>query len=287
MTYTKNELKDLVFELELKEAIEKLLEITGGQESLKFVRANLRQVESHRALSLLGTEAYSVRLAELKHSLLTIIDNLTEAEMNRIKGELFSNSSNIKTLLFIASSPRDYDGLQVGFEYESIKNEWLASDMRDQFKIESPIMSADINTMIANVNSHNPAIVHFSGHGELKGLVMNDRNNNAQLIPTNILESFFGTFSKKPECVFLNSCYSNKQAQTISKHAKYIIGMNQPIGDDSAVKFSKYFYKFLFSTKQTDYEKSFQQAKISLRHETKQRWKPEIWIKGSKFSESS
>ena len=43
----------------------------------------------------------------------------------------------------------------------------------------------------------------------------------------------------------MNACYAEIQAKAISKHIKYVIGMNQAIGDKAAIAFSIGFYQAL------------------------------------------
>ncbi|BAY50581.1 pentapeptide repeat-containing protein (plasmid) [Scytonema sp. HK-05] len=50
---------------------------------------------------------------------------------------------------------------------------------------------------------------------------------------------------KGVECVLLNACYSEEQAQAISQYIKYVIGMNQAIGDKAAIAFAVAFYDAL------------------------------------------
>ena len=43
----------------------------------------------------------------------------------------------------------------------------------------------------------------------------------------------------------MNACYSEIQANAIAQHIKYVIGMNQAIGDKSAIAFAVGFYQAL------------------------------------------
>ncbi len=60
------------------------------------------------------------------------------------------------------------------------------------------------------------------------------------------LARFFKLFAVRGvECVLLNACYSEEQAQAISQYIKYVIGMNQAIADSSAIDFAVAFYDAL------------------------------------------
>ena len=61
-----------------------------------------------------------------------------------------------------------------------------------------------------------PAIVHFSGHGDIDGIAIEDSLGNAKLIDTSAIGNLFELFSENIKCVVLNSCYSESQAMEIS-----------------------------------------------------------------------
>ena len=47
------------------------------------------------------------------------------------------------------------------------------------------------------------------------------------------------------ECVLLNCCFSEPQAEALNKHIPYVIGMSSSITDEAACTFSIGFYKAL------------------------------------------
>ena len=52
------------------------------------------------------------------------------------------------------------------------------------------------------------------------------------IVPTQTLASMFKLFAKKSvECVVLNACYSEVQANAISQYVDYVLGMNKAVGD--------------------------------------------------------
>ena len=53
----------------------------------------------------------------------------------------------------------------------------------------------------------------------------------------------FKLFARKGvECVVLNACYSEVQAEAIHQHINHVIGMNRAIGDKAAINFTVAFY---------------------------------------------
>lgn len=93
---------------------------------------------------------------------------------------------------------------------------------------------------------YNPTIVHFSGHGAGKdGLVLEDSSGRSVLVSEDALARLFKAFQTQIECVILNACYSEIQANAIHQHIDCVVGMNQAIGDQAAIKFAVGFYRAL------------------------------------------
>ena len=51
------------------------------------------------------------------------------------------------------------------------------------------------------------------------------------MVSTAALAKLFEVFKDKVECVLLNACYSETQAEAIRQHIDYVIGMHQEIGN--------------------------------------------------------
>ena len=74
--------------------------------------------------------------------------------------------------------------------------------------------------------------------------MLEDGRGRSQLVPTRALARLFQQVASV-ECVLLNACYSDTQAQAISQFVSCVVGMNQPIGDPAAVCFARGFYTSL------------------------------------------
>jgi tetratricopeptide (TPR) repeat protein len=91
-----------------------------------------------------------------------------------------------------------------------------------------------------------PQVVHFTGHGSGKdGLAFEDGAGQLKLVDSDALANLFKLFSSRVECVVLNACYSQFQAEAIAQHIDYVIGMSQTIGDRAAIEFAVGFYAAL------------------------------------------
>ena len=67
--------------------------------------------------------------------------------------------------------------------------------------------------------------------------------NLATQLKTIALANLFKRFADRGlECVVLNSCYSEVQANAIAENIDFVVGMNSAIGDGAAIKFAVGFY---------------------------------------------
>ncbi len=104
-----------------------------------------------------------------------------------------------------------------------------------------------------------PNIVHFSGHGTGEdGLVLEDQSGKVKLISSQAVAGLFQLFADTVECVVLNACYFQVQAEAIAQHIPYVVGMRQAIGDRAAIEFAIAFYDAIGAGR--DYEFAYNYA---------------------------
>ncbi|MEA5467258.1 CHAT domain-containing protein [Spirulina sp. 06S082] len=150
------------------------------------------------------------------------------------------------SILFAAADPTDASRLRLGQEFREIQEKIRISQLREKVKLELPQLSlrpADLTQALLDIQ---PQIIHFSGHGTSKGsLCFEDQTGLTQLVQPDALAALFEQFSSQVNCVLLNACYSEAQAQAIAQHIDYVVGMNQEIGDKAAIAFTIGFYQAL------------------------------------------
>ena len=155
-------------------------------------------------------------------------------------------SNPVKTILILAANPTSTARLRLDAEVREIEEGLRRANLRSQFKLEQKwaVRKRDFYRAILE---HQPQIVHFCGHGTgVDGIVLEDDTGQSALVEKDALSRLFKLFAVKGvECVVLNACYSQVQAEAISQYIKYVIGMNQAIGDSSAVAFAVAFYDAL------------------------------------------
>jgi len=158
-----------------------------------------------------------------------------------------SSTRKKKTILFLAANPKNTAQLRLDQEVKEIDAGLERSQKRDKFQLEkmSAITPRDLQRAMLD---YKPQIVHFSGHGVGEdGIVLEDINGQATLVRGEALAKLFRFFAEKCniECVVLNACYSEVQANAIALHVPFVIGMNQAIGDRAAREFAVGFYDAL------------------------------------------
>jgi hypothetical protein len=150
-----------------------------------------------------------------------------------------------KTILFLAANPKNSTPLRLGEEAKEIAEGLQRSKKRDKFLLEQQ-WAVTPREMQRAVLDYKPEIVHFSGHGAGEsGLALEDDMGQIKLVNAKALAALFEAFKEYVECVILNACYSEVQAEAIARHIPYVIGMNQAVGDKAAREFAVGFYDTL------------------------------------------
>jgi hypothetical protein len=153
--------------------------------------------------------------------------------------------NNKVKILLLAANPVDTSKLRLDEEVRDIYEALERAKMREQFEIIPQWAVRDSDLLHALVK-HKPQIIHFSGHGAGDGgLALENDSGQTHIVSTEALTQLFKLFKEKINCVLLNACYSEAQAEAIHQHINYVIGMNQAIGDRAAIKFAGAFYQGL------------------------------------------
>jgi CHAT domain-containing protein len=134
----------------------------------------------------------------------------------------------LKSILLLAANPKGTVSLRLQEEEREIK-ECLRLAGYGKVPINSTGATRPRDIQQAMLDFR-PQIVHFSGHGEGQdGLAFEDVTGQPKLIDSDALANLFKLFSERVECVVLNACYSEFQAEAIARHISYVIGMSQAL----------------------------------------------------------
>ncbi|GAK50487.1 hypothetical protein U14_01718 [Candidatus Moduliflexus flocculans] len=148
------------------------------------------------------------------------------------------------TILILTANPKNTNRLRIDEEVREIRETLKGSSSRERFDVQDrlAVRPKDIQQALLDVQ---PQIVQFSGHGVQDGLMIEDNAGQAMLAKPEALGNLFKLFPGQVECVFLNACFSQSQAEAIAAHVTYVIGMGSSIGDQTACEFATGFYRGL------------------------------------------
>ncbi|MCU0566088.1 MAG: CHAT domain-containing protein [Oculatellaceae cyanobacterium Prado106] len=149
------------------------------------------------------------------------------------------------TVLMLSANPTGTAPLRLDEERREIELGLERSQWRERFKLvkKDAIRPRDFQRAMLDLN---PQIVHFSGHGEGEaGIAFEDDLGQVKLVHAEALAGIFKLFADQVQCVILNACYSEVQAEAIARHVPYVIGMSGAIGDRAAIEFAVGFYDAL------------------------------------------
>ena len=158
-------------------------------------------------------------------------------------------SNPIKLLVLIANPTLASQApLRLDAEVRLIDEALRRSRHREQFELFTQLATRPID-LRRSLLDYRPQIVHFSGHGTgEEGLLLENDAGQMQEVSNEALTQLFSIFAAgEIECVLLNACYSEVQANAIHQFVDCVIGMNQPINDTAAVNFAEGFYDALGS----------------------------------------
>ncbi len=156
-----------------------------------------------------------------------------------------TKNTSAKTILILAANPKGTSTLRLDEEVREIDAGLQRAKKRELFDLKQR-RAVRVQEVYQSLLDFKPQVVHFSGHGAGDdGLALSDEAGNLKLVDTLALANLFELFSSSIECVVLNACYSEVQAEAIVKHIPYIVGMNKAIGDVAAIKFATGFYNAL------------------------------------------
>lgn len=152
-----------------------------------------------------------------------------------------------RRIAILASNPMREAFLRTDREMREIEESLRSSERRDYFEVRqlSALRPNDLQRVLLEFEPH---IVHFCGHSSKKGLILEDDRGKPQEVPGEALADLFrivaarGTFT---ECVILNACYTEAQAEMIAAHVSYVIGMSAALPDGAAIDFARGFYDTL------------------------------------------
>lgn len=249
--FSEGEIRDICFELDID--YESLSGSGKGGKSRELINYLSRRERLNDLITICQRERPNISW---------LVDNSS----NDIQEQSSQFEESLTKILFLSAEPTDLARLRLGEEFREVQERLQLARLRNQFQLYQRFSTRveDITQALLDVQ---PQIVHFSGHGTMKGAIfVEDKNGSTHPISSKALVELFKIFNKNVKCVILNACYSEIQAKAISNHIKFVIGMKSSIIDSAAIAFTVGFYQALGAG--LSYESAFELGcvQISLRN---------------------
>lgn len=145
-------------------------------------------------------------------------------------------------VLLLAANPDWTERLELGVEVRALRRCLASSKFRDQIELYDR-HAATPKDLIDYVRELHPEVVHFSGHGEARGISLCDDNHNPVDVAGEDLKVFFRDRGIK--LVVLNACHSEHQAAAIAEVVNCVVGTTEAVSDEIAARFTEAFYRAL------------------------------------------
>lgn len=153
-------------------------------------------------------------------------------------------------ILFFGVRPLGTPPLRVDEEIREIRQTIKQGRQRDRITVETEwaVRPRDITQALMDFQPH---FVHFAGHGggDEGSFAAEDDVGCAHIIPVDGLVQAFRAVGDNVRCVIVNACSTERLAQALTAVVPCVIGMRQPVGDRSAIRFSIGFYQALAAGK--------------------------------------
>jgi hypothetical protein len=147
-------------------------------------------------------------------------------------------------ILFLSAAPDGMVSLRTDREVRDIQETLRQSEFRDRFDLiqEPAVRISDLQRCLLQ---HRPDIVHFSGHGYMGAILLEDRKGKMMPVPGRDLADLFSVLKARTRCIVLNTCYSAAEAAPLTEVIAAVIARPKTVRDSAAVLFSVYFYQAL------------------------------------------
>lgn len=151
-------------------------------------------------------------------------------------------SADRNVALLLGASPADRDALLLSAEFDTINAAVRQGTFRDDLRVERS-QNTLASELVPDLLHHDPALVHFSGHGRESGeLIFENPDGSSNPLQPELLATIFQRFSDSLQCVVLNACWSDTQASIITDHIPAVVGMSSTVTDFGSLNFSNTFY---------------------------------------------
>jgi CHAT domain len=168
------------------------------------------------------------------------------------------------SVLYLTANPSKRYALRVEVEVRQVQEAVRGSRLRDNITLHySP--AADLDSIINGLNDHHPGIVHFSGHGDASGVLVDHhqvKRPRSKVITFELLAKAMAATDTPPSVIVLNACRSIGARKAFLPPAKAIIVMQDSVSDLAATAFANKFYAAIASGQSL--QSAFRQGRLAV-----------------------
>ena len=132
-------------------------------------------------------------------------------------------------ILFLAANPTDTSALRLDKECREVGERIRLAEHRDRVELVSR-WAVRTDDVIQALLEEKPHVVHFSGHGETSGLVLEDSQGKSRTVTPEALVAVFQAIPDNLRLAVFNACDSLPLAKAAVKVLAASIGMKRPSG---------------------------------------------------------
>jgi internalin A len=186
-----------------------------------------------------------------------LLNNVSLVQVNNNIAEGPGATQTEKKVLLVFANPAGTQALNLNAEYVKIKE---AMDLAKPLPLLTFSLIDELYAKRSDMTkalAENPAVVHFSGHGDGDdGIIINDDDGTAHFVANDHLLDLFNSKKGMLECAVFSACKSEVQAEILSKTGIYVVGTKDKIDSKITVHFSQGFYQSFFGG--NSYEAAFE-----------------------------
>lgn len=167
--------------------------------------------------------------------------HLEDAKLN---GDSLARAALPSTLrvLIVVASPATEEALRSDQELRIIRDAIARAKYRERFELLPPVVAARIDDLRRALLDDTVNILHFAGHGDDKGILLEDEAGDAMPWSYAVLAEYLKRF-ESIRCVVLNACYGG--SQLVAPLCGHTIAMEEELDDPAAIEFARGFYDAL------------------------------------------
>jgi CHAT domain len=188
----------------------------------------------------------------------TIINSVRTVKRQALKKKKHLN------VLYLTADTGRHLRLRVDAEIRKVKEAIRGSEYKDNITVDySP--AAGLRTLQDGLNDHRPQIIHFSGHGNMGGIAMDNgrvENPVSEALSFSLLAKALAATDSPPTVVVLNSCNSSGALNALLKQGLIVVSMKASISDLAAIAFAPRFYAAIASGQSI--KAAFAQGKVAV-----------------------